>query len=35
MPELKKKRRPKDRAFFYNILNTLQENVVNKMVYNA
>jgi len=36
MPELKrKKKEPKDRAFFFNILNTLSDRVVDKMVYHA
>ena len=34
-PELKDKKRPKDREFFYNILNTLIPKCVDRMVYNA
>ena len=35
MPEIKIRDKPKDREFFYNILNTLESNVVEKMVYRA
>ena len=35
MPELENKKEPKDRKFFYDILNTLQDGVVDKMVYHA
>ena len=34
-PELKYKSSPKDRDFFYNILNTLWPKIVEKLVYNA
>ena len=34
-PELKDKKRPKDREFFYNILNTLIPKCVDRMVYNS
>ena len=35
MPELKKSKIPKDRKFFFDVLNTLKPNVVTKMVFNA
>ena len=35
MPELKKSKIPKDRKFFFNVLNTLKPRVVDKMIYNA
>ena len=35
MPELEYKTEPKDRSFFFNILNTLQVDIVDKMVFNA
>ena len=35
MPELETKKEPKDRKFFFNMLNTLKPNVVDKMVHNA
>ena len=35
MPELKSSKFPKDRKFFFNILNTLKPRVVDKMIYNA
>ena len=35
MPELKKSKIPKDRKFFFDVLNTLKPNIVNKMVFNA
>ena len=34
-PELKDKKRPKDREFFFNILNTLIPKCVDRMGYNA
>ena len=34
-PELKHKKNPKDRKFFFNILNTLKNDFVHKIVYNA
>ena len=34
-PELKYTRKPKDRTFFYNILNTLYPKCINRLVYNA
>ena len=35
MPELKKSKIPKDRKFFFNVLNTLKPRVVDKMIFNA
>ena len=34
-PELNYKSNPKDREFFFNVINTLIPNSVEKMVYNA
>ena len=34
-PELKHAKRPKDRAYFYNILNTIIPRCVDRMVFNA
>ena len=34
-PELQYKDEPKDREFFFNVLNTLEPNCVDKMVRNA
>ena len=34
-PELEYKEHPKDRDFFFNVLNTLIPNCVTKMLYNA
>ena len=34
-PELEYKSQPKDRDFFFNILNTIENQVVETMVYNA
>ena len=34
-PELEYKNKPKDREFFYNILNTITKGSVEKLVYNA
>ena len=34
-PEIKYRNKPKDRGFFFNILNTLKEGIVDKLVYNA
>ena len=35
MPELVTKKEPKDRTFFFNMLNTLKPHVVERMVHNA
>ena len=34
-PELKYKDKPKDRDFFFNVLNTMKEGTIDKIVYNA
>ena len=34
-PELKHKDKPKDRDFFFNVLNTMKEGTIDKIVYNA
>ena len=34
-PEIKYNRKPKDRTFFYNILNTILPKCIDKFVYNA
>ena len=34
-PEIKHTNKPKDREFFFNILNTLKEDLVDKLVFNA
>ena len=34
-PELKFVKRPKDRTYFYNILNTILPKCVDRMVFNA
>ena len=34
-PEIKYTNKPKDREFFFNILNTLKEALVDKLVFNA
>ena len=35
IPELGEKSEPQDRSFFFNILNTLDKDVVDKMVFNT
>ena len=35
MPELEYKSEPQDRSFFFNILNTLYVDIVDRMVFNA
>ena len=35
IPELCEKSEPQDRSFFFNILNTLYMDIVDKMVFNA
>ena len=35
MPELGPNKEPKDRAFFFNVLNTLNVNLIDDMVINA
>ena len=35
MPELEEKKEPQDRTFFFNVLNTLDNGIVDKMVYHA
>ena len=35
MPELVEKKEPQDRSFFFNVLNTLKDGIVDKMVFNA
>ena len=34
-PELERKAHPKDRDFFFNILNTIEVNIVDRMLHNA
>ena len=34
-PEIKDKKSPKDRTFFYNILNTIKKGYVDQIVMNA
>ena len=34
-PELKDRKRPKDRTFFYNVLNTIKPNFIDSVVLKA
>ena len=34
-PELKYNDKPKDRNFFFNVINTLKPKIIDKIVYNA